>query len=309
MIGPLHETSGVLAMPRRTALLSPIAVFLICALSQQAPAAEPAVVAEVNKAAGALDAAFERQDAQAITQSMTADHVAVTPYYDAPLNVAEQLATLSDLKYAQTDLSEPEVTLLAPGVALRTFRARLDGTFKGRPIAPDVFVSQLLVKESGAWKERFYQVTALQADKNQNSCKELMGTYLTRNAAKGGAMTSRSLLSFGSAHLVLFTDSGEGGEVGFAPFTDGRGNWVCTQGSDGAIKVAATTLDFTAATSNTAAGIGRLDFELTYNPAGRTLDGAATLYLLPLDGDPLDPAALKDGRQFAIAGRRFGPQP
>jgi hypothetical protein len=60
----------------------------------------------------------------------------------------------------------------------------------------------------------------------QGGCKSLLGTYLTTNKPKGESgdrITSRSLLSLAPAHLALFTDSGEGGEAGFAPFTDGRG--------------------------------------------------------------------------------------
>jgi len=37
--------------------------------------------------------------------------------------------------------------------------------------------------------------------------------------------------------------------------------------------------------------------------------GRATLYLLPLDSDPLDLALLKDGRRFEIAGRRLQSKP
>ena len=105
------------------------------------------------------------------------------------------------------------------------------------------------------------RVTELAAGgKKTSACKEVIGTYLTKNMATEGTTTSRSLLSLSSAHLALFTDSGEGGEAGFAPFTDGRGTWICTQDSGGAPKITATTLDFTAATADEKGGIGRLDF-------------------------------------------------
>jgi len=159
----------------------------------EAKAGEAEIIAEVNKAAEALDEAFERQDADAIKQLMAPDHLAVTPYYDGPQNVAEQLATPAELHYSQTNLDEAAVTLLGPDAALRTFRARLDGTFKGKPIAPNVYVSQLLVKRDGAWMERFYQVTALaDGGKKSSSCNGLVGTYLTENRAKEAGVTSRS---------------------------------------------------------------------------------------------------------------------
>lgn len=137
-------------------------------------------------------------------------------------------------------------------------------------------------------------------------CKKLVGTYLTENRPKGESgegFTSRSLLSLGAAHLALFADSGEGGEAGFAPFTEGQGNWYC-QPAEGGLKVRATTFDFTVPAAGSKGGIGRLDFDLAYDPAGETLKGTATLYLIPLEGDPLAADALKDGRTFAVAGKR-----
>jgi hypothetical protein len=71
------------------------------------------------------------------------------------------------------------------------------------------------------------------------------------------------------------------------------------------LKVTATTLDFTAPTADAKAGIGRLDFDLATSSDRQTLSGTATLYLIPLDGDPLDQASLKDGRTFEVTGRRI----
>ena len=47
--------------------------------------------------------------------------------------------------------------LLAPGVALRTFTANLEG----KPLAARVFVNEILVRHNDRWIERFYQVTTL----------------------------------------------------------------------------------------------------------------------------------------------------
>jgi hypothetical protein len=138
-------------------------------------------------------------------------------------------------------------------------------------------------------------------------CKKLVGTYLIENRPKGasaGGFTSRSLISRGGAHLALFTDSGQGGEAGFAPFTEGQGSWYCEPGDGGKLKVRVTTLDFTVPAGGSEGGIGRLDFDLAYDPAGETLKGTATLYLIPLAGDPLAVDALKDGRTFEVAGQR-----
>jgi hypothetical protein len=298
----------------RAALLS--LIILAAAGLVDARAGEAETIAEVNKAAEALDQAFEQQNVEAVKQLMTADHLAVTPYYRGPQTVDEQIASLPDLKYAQTIVGDVEVALLGEDAALRTFKAKLKGSFKGVPIARHAFVSQLMVKRDRAWVERFYQVTATGPHKHKGKhkghrgCKFLIGTYLTKNKPKsdsGESFTSRSLLSLGSGHLMLFTDSGESGEAGFAPFTDGRGSWYCEPGDGDALTVKGTTLDFTApAAGDAKGGIGRLDFDLSLDGASKTIGGTATLYLLPLDGDPLAEAALKDGREFEITGRRVG---
>jgi hypothetical protein len=126
------------------------------------------------------------------------------------------------------------------------------------------------------------------------------GTFLTKNAAESGNYTSRSLLTLAEGGIALFADSGEGGEDGFAPFSDGRGAWRCTD-EDGRAVVRATTLDFTLATPSKAQ-IGRLDFDLHSNDGGKTISGTTTLYLVPLEADPM--GALNDGRKFEIKGMR-----
>lgn len=293
------------------AILSIVTILSLGAL--RAEAADAETIAEIDKAAAALDEAFEQQDLENVKKLMTPDHIAVTPYYSGPQNVDEQLASLPDLKYAQEITGDVDVSLIGDDAALRTFKAKLKGSFKGKPIARHVFVTQLMVKRDGAWLERFYQVTALRRHEGKHKayrrCRLLIGTYLTKNKPKGESAddyASRSLLSLGSAHLALFTDSGEGGETGFAPFTGGRGNWYCQPGSDGQLKIKATTLDFTAPTAGKEGGIGRLDFDLAFDEDDKSIAGTATLYLLPLDGDPLDSASLKDGREFEITGQSIG---
>lgn len=288
-----------------------LSLFILAALGAFAARAGDAETIEaINKAAAALDAAFEKDDAGTVKELMTPDHIAVTPYYDGPLSVTDQAASLPDLKYAQTIAGDVSVTLLGPDAALRSFTASLDGSFGGRPLPRRAFISAIWVKQDGAWVEKFYQVTALKSGGvKHGACRHLAGTYLTRNvarAASGEAVTSRSIISLDRSGLIFFTDSGEGGEAGFAPFTEGRGTWRCLSGEGGALKARGTTLDFTLpATGQPKAEIGRLDFEFTLNPENEALTGTATLYLLPLGSDPLDEAAPKDGRQFAITTERI----
>lgn len=92
---------------RTTALLVLVLLGLAAGLLQ-AHAGEAETIAAI---AAALDNAFERQSAEEIKRMMTADHIAVTPYYGAPQSVDEQTA---------------------------------------------------MVRQDGQWKERFYQITAVQ---------------------------------------------------------------------------------------------------------------------------------------------------
>lgn len=127
----------------------------------QARADDAETIAAVSKAMAALDAAFERRDAEALKAMMTPDHVAVTPYYDGPKSVAAQIESLPDLKFEQTIVGEAKIATLGADAAIRTFEARLEGTFKGKTIPPRAFVTSIMVKEGGTWREKFYQVTAL----------------------------------------------------------------------------------------------------------------------------------------------------
>ncbi len=145
---------------RTTALLA--LVLSLAADLPQARAGEAETIAAVNAAAAALDNAFERQSAEEIKHMMTADHIAVTPYYDAPQSVAEQIASLPELKYEQTNIGAVKVDVLGPDAAMRTFTARLEGTYKGKPIPSPAFVTAIMVRQDGQWKERFYQITAVQ---------------------------------------------------------------------------------------------------------------------------------------------------
>jgi ketosteroid isomerase-like protein len=145
---------------RTTTILLALAACLVTGVPK-AEAGDADTVAAINAAVASLDAAFEAGDADAIKAMMTSDHVAVTPFYDGPQPVAAQLASLPELKYQQTIVGTPKVEALGPDAGMRTFEARFDGTFKGKPIAPRGFVTSILVKDGEHWHEKFYQVTAM----------------------------------------------------------------------------------------------------------------------------------------------------
>jgi ketosteroid isomerase-like protein len=143
-------------------LVLSVLTFVLAAGIASANAGEPATVAAINAASAALDDAFERQSAEDIKRMMTADHLAVTPYYETPQTAAQQIATLPELKYKQTNTGEVKVVVLGPDAGMRTFTARLDGTYKGKPVPSPAFVTAIMVRQDGQWKERLYQVTAVQ---------------------------------------------------------------------------------------------------------------------------------------------------
>jgi ketosteroid isomerase-like protein len=103
--------------------------------ASRAEAGDADTIAAINASSNALDKAFGERDIATIKALMTPDHVTVTPYYDGPQSVDDQIASLPELDYGQTIVGEPSVALLGPDVALRTFIAGLKGSFKGKPPA------------------------------------------------------------------------------------------------------------------------------------------------------------------------------
>jgi len=73
--------------------------------------------------------------------------------------VAEQIASLPELKYTQTIIGSVKVEVLGPDTGMRTFTAH--GTFMGKPIPSHVFATSIVARGDGVWRERFYQVTPM----------------------------------------------------------------------------------------------------------------------------------------------------
>ena len=149
-------------MHRLTAVFSLMLLVLAGTLLSAARAGDADTIAAINASSNALDEAFAKRDVATIKALMTADHVTVTPYYDGPQSVDDQIASLSELEYGQTIVGEPSVVLLAPDVALRTFIAELKGSFQGKKLPSRAFVNETLVKRDGKWIERLFQVTSLE---------------------------------------------------------------------------------------------------------------------------------------------------
>jgi hypothetical protein len=152
--------------------------------------------------------------------------------------------------------------------------------------------------------------TAVAADEPLSACFKAVGTFLTTNTNpdRGDEVVGRSLISLTNGGHMLFTDSNEGGEAEWAPFTDGRGAWRCVSDDSGKFHILATLLDFTVKTAEfPEQKIARLDFDATYDEASDTLDSDVTLYFIPFDANPMDKANLKEAIRNRMVGIRVTP--
>ena len=153
-------------------------------------------------------------------------------------------------------------------------------------------------------------VTAMQAaDEELSACFDAVGTFLTTNINPvRGKEAGRSLISLTNGGHVFLTDSNEGGEAGFAPFTEGRGAWRCVSDEAGELHILATTLDFTHKTEAfPEQKIARLDYDATYDESSGQLSADVKLYFMPIDANPMDAANLKDPIPNQITGVRVTP--
>jgi hypothetical protein len=140
-----------------------------------------------------------------------------------------------------------------------------------------------------------------------SNCLDAVGTYLTTNRAKdqSGKFLSRSLISLTNGGHAFFTDSGEAGEPGFGPFSDGRGAWRCVSKEKGVTRFKATVLDFTfKAPGCLEQRIGRLQIDGSFDAASQKLSGTMSLYFLPIDGDPLTQSGLTKGAEGTFQAQK-----
>ncbi len=140
-----------------TRLLHTVLLLLLAAGSPVV--ADDAPVAAVKQALAQLNAAFEKGDAEAVKQWMTENHVAVTSYYAGPLKRADQLAGLADHKLSAYAAGDMTFTRLGTDAVLVTYPLTMKGTYKGKPVPAKSFASAVWVRQTGQWREAFYQET------------------------------------------------------------------------------------------------------------------------------------------------------
>ena len=81
------------------------------------------------------------------------------PAVQAAREAARRVQCVNQVK--QIMLSEPKVTLLGSDVAVRTLIAKFEGTFRGKPVPPKMFVTEIVVRRDGRWREMLYQMTPM----------------------------------------------------------------------------------------------------------------------------------------------------
>ncbi len=138
------------------------------------------------------------------------------------------------------------------------------------------------------------------------ACAGAVGTFLTQDTQQGGdgdPVIARSLIALTNGGHVIFVDSGERGEPGYAPFSDGLGRWRCLSKEGESPKLRAIILDFTLPIEG-GREIARLDLEGTVDASSGTLTATATLSFYPLEGDPLTGGATGNGGQFVVIGHK-----
>jgi hypothetical protein len=89
---------------------------------------------------------------------MAPDHLAITPYAGKQ-NVKEQLRTLADLDYKEYSAGPMSINVVNSTCAVVTYKRKLKGDYKGKPMPAHNLVASVWVKDGGQWKELHYQET------------------------------------------------------------------------------------------------------------------------------------------------------
>jgi len=132
-------------------------------LAQPTAADDAATVAVLKALVHEVNKAYADRDAATIERLTTPDHIAVAQQFQKPLTVQEQLDTLGEYKREPTEFTDIDVTLLADDAAFVTYENSYNDTgfYKGEPLPPRVYVSQVWEMHDGAWRQAFYQETPI----------------------------------------------------------------------------------------------------------------------------------------------------
>ncbi|MEH2074559.1 MAG: hypothetical protein V7K57_09225 [Nostoc sp.] len=138
--------------------------------------------------------------------------------------------------------------------------------------------------------------------KNTALCRlNVTGSYLTTIFNQDNSIGSRGVITLTADGNFFVIDSNQGGVTNvFNPFTNGQGAWKC----DGKTQVSARSITFTFPGSAGAGGIGRADYQASFNPQTQTVQGTITLRLFNLNANPLSNNVSPVGT-FNFSGQRI----
>lgn len=123
-----------------------------------------------------------------------------------------------------------------------------------------------------------------QTNTSNTDCRNsVTGTYLI-TISQNGSVASRSLITLDGSGNFFAVDANQSGVPGaFNAFSDSQGAWKCT----GNRQITATTLNFSYPGDEGPASIGRSDYQVTFNPKSRRVQGTVTLRFFALNANPL----------------------
>jgi hypothetical protein len=122
------------------------------------PAEDGAAAKEVVRLAHTLSQAFARGDANTIKRLLADDQVAILGY-GRPETKADQLKKLADLEFEMDSLEDVKPVPISKEVVAVSYKLVRKGSFKGKALAPEVYVLAVWANRNGRWQQVTYQET------------------------------------------------------------------------------------------------------------------------------------------------------
>lgn len=124
----------------------------------------------------------------------------------------------------------------------------------------------------------------------QELCADAVGTFITMRVSPIEVQpdyVGRSLLSLGADGQVFTSDTAQRGVLGYDPFSNGQGSWLCLSNKGDTFQLSIRVLQFTQPlSSGDDSEIARLDIRADYDPITGSLNGSARIDFMPVDADP-----------------------
>ena len=133
-------------------------------------------------------------------------------------------------------------------------------------------------------------------------CRKIVtGTYLTTTNS-GDFGSFRGISTYTRDGNLFFSSSNQGGSSFAPPFGIVQGSWKCTSDTE----ITGTALNFSYKTATFPDGVGRSDFQATFDPEAETVQATITVRNFDLNANPLGDDAPISGT-FTFTGQRVTP--